>query len=476
MGREVRKGSQGYLRALRFFAVKFQDNQLLAMNTTKTIRILIGIIAVSVLLRAGAAFVMGNVVEPLPGIHDQESYHMLAQRVLQGHGFTVAEDWWPMTRAGEPTAHWSYVYTLYLTAIYAVFGVQPLVARLLQVLIVGVLWPLFAFRIGRRIAGDTVGLVAAGWSAVYLYFAYYSAALMTEPFYIVGILVSLDLALSMSSATAQPLTRGRQAGQWALLGLVLGVTVLLRQLVLLVVPFVLAYVWLSQAGQRAGPGAGTFARQAARRLVYPVLAVAIIAALIAPWTVRNAFAFNRFVMLNTNAGFAFFWANHPIYGTTFVGILPDNTPYESLIPRELHSLSEAELDSALLREGLNFVVQDPWRYVQLSISRIGTYFMFWPSEDSSTLSNIVRVLSFAVALPLIVYGLVAAARRWRKWLLLYLFVVVYTAIHLLSWALIRYRLPVDAVLLVFAAYGLVNVGRKLRRTLPSARPALVQTE
>ena len=27
----------------------------------------------------------------------------------------------------------------------------------------------------------------------------------------------------------------------------------------------------------------------------------------------------------------------------------------------------------------------------------------------------------------------------------------YTAIHLLSWALIRYRLPVDAIALVFAA-------------------------
>jgi len=34
--------------------------------------------------------------------------------------------------------------------------------------------------------------------------------------------------------------------------------------------------------------------------------------------------------------------------------------------------------------------------------------------------------------------------------LLVLFVTVYTGIHLLSWALIRYRLPVDAVLLVFA--------------------------
>ena len=41
--------------------------------------------------------------------------------------------------------------------------------------------------------------------------------------------------------------------------------------------------------------------------------------------------------------------------------------------------------------------------------------------------------------------------------LLYLFMVIYTLIHLLSWALIRYRLPVDAILILFAALGLVEL-------------------
>ena len=33
------------------------------------------------------------------------------------------------------------------------------------------------------------------------------------------------------------------------------------------------------------------------------------------------------------------------------------------------------------------------------------------------------------------------------------FIVLYTLMHLLTWTLIRYRLPVDAFLLLFAAYG-----------------------
>ena len=41
--------------------------------------------------------------------------------------------------------------------------------------------------------------------------------------------------------------------------------------------------------------------------------------------------------------------------------------------------------------------------------------------------------------------------------LLILFALVYTALHLLTWALIRYRLPVDAVLVPFAAFSLCHL-------------------
>ena len=102
------------------------------------------------------------------------------------------------------------------------------------------------------------------------------------------------------------------------------------------------------------------------------------------------------------------------------------------------------------------MIDDPARYVQLSLSRIRDYFQFWPTAESSPISNLARVLSFGISLPLMLYGLRLVAARYRprghsgrhsKVVLLYLFVVVYSLVHLLSWALIRYRLPVDAVLI-----------------------------
>jgi hypothetical protein len=435
-------------------------------------KLLIGIIVVATVLRIASALYQGNTVTDLPGVYDQISYDALARRVIEGHGFSFATGWWPATRAGEPTAHWSYLYTLYLAGVYILFGTHPLVARLIQALIGGVVCPWLAWRIGRRIFGPTTGILAAGLSAVYIYFFYYAGGLLTETFYITGILWTLDVALRLPNTSRPTGTdNGVPPFSWRLwieLGLAIGVTVLLRQVFLLFVPFLSAWLWWSAPGRQEASSASS---RLLGMLRWPVLkgligAGLIVVLMIAPWTVRNYRAFGSFVPLNTNSGFAFFWGNHPIYGTHFVGLLPNAQAYYDLIPAELRHLNEAELDKALLKRGIGFVVDDPLRFVLLSISRTREYFKFWPSAQSGLISNISRVGSFGLCLPFMLYGLWISLNLVRRpnhqmqrsgIILLYLFGIIYTTIHLLSWALIRYRLPVDAVLLIFAAFGLVHL-------------------
>jgi hypothetical protein len=94
---------------------------------------------------------MGDQVVDLPGTFDQISYNTLALRVLNGYGFTFGESWWPITPAGAPTAAWSFLYTLYLVAVYSLFGPYPLIARLIQAVIVGLLQPFLAYLIGYKV-------------------------------------------------------------------------------------------------------------------------------------------------------------------------------------------------------------------------------------------------------------------------------------------------------------------------------------
>lgn len=426
--------------------------------------LLAAILLIATGLRLLSALYQGNTVTDLPGVFDQISYDGLARRVVAGYGFSFAEGHWPATRGGEPTAHWSYLYTLYLAAIYSLVGFQPLIARLLQAVIVGVLQPWLTFRLGARVFGRRVGLAAAALSAVYIYFVYYAGGLLTESFYFLGILWTLDCATRIT----QP---GRKRGwrMWLELGLAIGVTALLRQLFLFFVPFLSLWVWWNLPVAETTKRTPTSPRDWVRWPAIQGLLVSglVVVALIAPWTLRNYRAFGTLVPLNTNAGFAFYWGNHPIHGTHFVPLLPTNGPsYQDLIPPELLPLNEGKLDQALLKAGIRFVLDDPVRYVQLSWSRIPEYFKFWPSPESGLISNVSRVGSFGVLLPMMLAGLWMAARTLRapehpaqraQILLLYLFIVVYTGLHLLTWTLIRYRLPVDTLLVIFAALALVGV-------------------
>jgi 4-amino-4-deoxy-L-arabinose transferase-like glycosyltransferase len=430
-----------------------------AVSWSGSTRWLVPIVGMAVALRIGAALYLGASDFEMPGIADQLSYHALAVRVLEGHGFSFGSDWWPATPADQPTAHWSYLYVLFLAGVYGVVGPAPLAARVIQAIVVGVLQPLLVYSIGTRLFGTRVGLASAALAGCYGYFVYYAGALMTESFFIVAVLWSLDLALRIGAEREPASPVG--AGTWLQLGLALGAAVLLRQAVLFVSPIILGWAaWRALRHVRSG----------VRDLVAPVagvaLAVCMMIALIVPWTVRNQLAFKQFVLLNTNAGFAFYWGNHPVHGTDFVPILPEGT-YGRLIPDDLRGVNEAALDRALLARGLSTVAADPVRFLKLSASRLKEFVRFWPSSDSKTFENVARLASSGVCLPLFLFGiLLIVKRRFRSIagprqaagaLLLLAFAGTYSMLHMVTWTLVRYRLPVDAVLMPFGALALVWV-------------------
>src|SRR5439155_1816107 len=201
-----------------------------------------------------------------------------------------------------------------------------LVARLVQAL-VSALSIVLVYRIGRRLFGELAGLVAALLAAGYAYLIFFNAALMTQTFYIVCLLAALDLALQLAE---QPRRR-----DWLLLGATLGLGVLFRQTLLLFVP--LLYLWI---GARA---------RAQLRWRDLLLSVAVLAACIAPWTLRNALVYQDFLLLNSNGGYFLYSANHPQQGTNFD---PD---YAAPLPDELRGMNEAAEDRALYRAAFNFI-------------------------------------------------------------------------------------------------------------------------
>ena len=425
---------------------------------------LIGTILVSVFFRIAASIFFGDQVTDLPGTFDQISYHSLALRVLGGHGFSFGETWWPITQANAPTAHWSFLYTLYLVFVYAVTGSHPLAARLLQAILTGVLQPYLTYKIGSRIFNKFIGLISAMLTCIYAYFIYYDATLMTEPFFITAILAVVYTTILIGDRGNDTKVK-KIIGLYIILGIISAVAILLRQLFLLIIP--LTYIWIIWIERKRGKFSS---------YKYLGISTLTIVLLILPFSIYNYSRFGHFVLLNTNTGYAFFWANHPIYGTKFLPLLPPSMgTYQDLIPNELKGLDEAALDQALLKLGIKFVLDDPGRYILLSVSRIPIYFMFWPSSGSGLISNISRVVSFGLMLPFMIYGLIVSFRRIKQKkyseitlpavILLCAICGFYTIIHLLSWSLVRYRLPVDALFLIFAGVAVADIIGQFQKSL-----------
>jgi 4-amino-4-deoxy-L-arabinose transferase-like glycosyltransferase len=392
------------------------------------------ILAAAILIRIPVALYMGDQVTVLPGVQDQVSYDALAHSLLDGRGYSFPKNWYPFTPANTPTAHWSFIYPLYLAGIYAVTGYHPLVARLVQAILGGALICFLVYLIGRRVADEATGLIGAALAAVYGYFVYYNAALMTETFSIVLVLLALYLALE--------LRENPTLFRWVALGFSLGLAALLRQTVLLFAPFLIFWLFIEL-------------RTRGIRGWYFTVPIVVIILLIAPWTLRNYRVYQKFLLLNSNAGYALFASNNPNLGTDW-----NNDEVVVPVPEDLKGQNEAELDRALARRGVQFIISDPQRYLWLSLDKALEYFWFWPSATSSRISNLNRVLSYGLYLPFMLLGLYLSFSRWRSFVVLYLFIVIHTGIHLLSWPAPRYRLPVDAVSMVFAGLALLELARQ----------------
>ncbi len=435
------------------------------------------IILIAILLRLAAGVYLGNTV---PLNTDETSYSALGARLSTGHGYSFDRGWYPFTPPDTPTAHWSFLYSAFVAAVYSITGPHPLAARLISAVLGGILLPWIMYRFARRLyieeepaqtaapgsqnavsqslsAAQILPLLSALLAAVYLFFIIFSASLMTETFYITALLWSLERGLALQQTLRAIYAPQRQVLLIGLgLGIALGIATLLRQSILPWAPVM--GLWLLWRGWRQARFGAAFQAMA-------VAAVVVIACIL-PFTVRNYRVYHEFLLLNSNAGYAMYSAQHPMHGDSF-------KEYAAApIPEGLGNLNEAQLDKELMARGIGFILADPVRYVRLSLSRVRDYFEFWPTPNAPLISNIGRVFSIALLLPFMLYGIWLAVRNPNRSpahallhgedvAFLLLFMAFYSLLHILTWAMARYRLPVDAVAIPFAALALLDLAERL---------------
>jgi 4-amino-4-deoxy-L-arabinose transferase-like glycosyltransferase len=395
---------------------------------TKSERNYLGfILLLALVLRVAAALYLGGTVSGLSGAQDEVSYSLLGQRFVDGHGLTFPTAWYPWISADAPQSYYSASMSLLLAGIYSVFGYKPLVARLIFALmgtaIVGMI-----FLLARRLFDTRVAVVAGLIAAGYSYLVFYSVTLVTETPFILVLLVSIYLAYELHDSES--------TWKWFALGISMAVMLLFRMAVVFYLPVLL--IWILYAR-----------RQHFWRALIPIVIVILA---VAPFTYENHQRWGRFMLLEAQFGHVFWNGNHPDHDWDF-------HPYEVFpIPDEvLASRNDAEITSALLKLGIENVIDQPLHFLALTVTRLRELFTFWPTSDSTLLANSMRVLSFGIVLPFAIFGLWRSASEWRRLLPIYAFMLLHVGIYSVTWTMIRYRIPMDALLIIFGAVGLMTL-------------------
>ena len=406
----------------------------MAVGRLNAWRHLIVAVAVCVGLALRIAFGLFYWVDK-PLTHDEHEYLALASSLASGQGFTYLEP------ATGTTAQFGRApgYPVFLALIGA--GSTAATAAPTRVKIVqAVLGALSVWLIAvtaMRATGAASGVAAAWLAAVYPPLVWISSYVFSESLYsLLALAAALVLQLSVPDSVGR---NSRTAPYIALAsGLLTGVAILVRPAMLFFLP--LAVLWL------------LLARRAARHAVALMVGVLIV---VAPWTIRNAFKYDRFVLIASEGGVTFWTGNHPLaIGEGDLAANPELKRAELQFRLAHPGLTAEELEPLYYRDAFGHIASDPvWWAGLLGRKAFYTIVPAGPSYAlHSTRYHMTSVISYFLLLPFAVAGSVTLWRRPSRPAAVLLLAGASALVCLIFFPQERFRIPViDPVLIVCAA-------------------------
>jgi hypothetical protein len=287
------------------------------------------VFAVALVARAGVVLWAGS---RFPAAADGIYYDQIARRIAQGLGSTWA---WP-DGAVTYAAHYPVGYPAILAVGYGLFGAYPAVAGWMNALL-GAIAALLAYELARNAMSERLALVGGLLVALHPGLVLYTPAIMTEGVTAALLVVAVWLA-------------SRRRVLW--LGIVLGVTTLVRPQMLVLAPL----LGLLASGADAS---------AKKRLGRAALACAVAVLVCVPWTARNCVRMHRCV-LSFNGG----WNLLIGAGETATGAW---APID--VPDECKTVwDEAEKDACFGRAARRIIAERPARFLALVPAKLAATF------------------------------------------------------------------------------------------------------
>ncbi|HUG41327.1 MAG TPA: glycosyltransferase family 39 protein [Longimicrobiales bacterium] len=341
-----------------------------------------------------------------------------------------------------------------LAAVYLLFGHSYPAARLVQALTGGLL-AIAVAATGEELFDRRTGMLAGVGVAFY-----------PPLVYLAGVFYAEHLAAVLLAATVWSLVHGERRGSprfLALAGFLGGLLALTRPVYMVFIP-----VAALHAGLRAAP------RRALRN---GALVLGIAALTIAPWTIRNAVVFDRFLPVATGFGEHLWRGNNPlargdaddrhmapaddIWVERAMALGTATERREALrlgeqLAARLEARDSFERDALFRDRALAWAADHPGRFLILSGRRLLTLYSpfsrtLTANEVSSPRNRLIATLALLPILALGLPGAVIALRRNHDAWIVHAAILAPTLVYAVLAAATRFRLPFDALWILLAA-------------------------
>jgi 4-amino-4-deoxy-L-arabinose transferase-like glycosyltransferase len=359
-----------------------------------------------------------------PPRYDGIEYDLLATHVLSGQGFVMT--------AGQPYGFRSPGFPFFLTLLYVLFGHAYSLARLANVWL-GALTCLLAYVFAKRVWRWQTGIIASLGVAVHPLLVYLTGIIYPEC--LILFLVAVVFVLTIRAAPS------RRIEEMVPLALVSGYLVYLRPSLLLFGLAQIAWVWLSYETVR-------------KRLLASIVLVGLIILVIAPWSVRNYLAFNKFVWMSTSGGITLWASNNPLADGGWIEPSPATWlgPDPPVDLRGWPGLTETESEARFQTEAVNWIRGHPAEFLSLLPRKIArAWSLNFGNEARQTSLPAAVSVAYSVFLVICLAGFVLSLARWRDLMALYLLIMVSTLTTLVFYGSTRQSSVLALPLVIFAS-------------------------
>jgi hypothetical protein len=364
----------------------------------------------------------------------------IAYSVAAGNGFSS-----PFREETGPTAWLTPVYPLLVAAMFEIFGTYTFTAFVATV-VFNILFSALAcvplFFAAKRIAG--LG-VAAG--AAWLWAIFPNATII--PFeWIWDTSLSALLAATLLWATLALADSGRLRN-WCAYGLLWGFVLMTNPTFASLFPFLVA--WLAYRAHK----------QHHPWFSHAALATGIAILCCVPWTIRNYQALHAFVPLRSNLGLELWLGNNDAYRERWPGWLH---PIDSQDERQKYAAAgEIEYVKEKRQEAIQFMLNHPRMELHLFRVRFVALWVGSPApwndfvETRSLFIRFLFLCNFLAALGTL-GGLVVLYRKRSQYLFpVLLFPLLFPCAYYFTRALLRYRHPIDPIVLLLTALAIADL-------------------